>query len=58
MSDNLQKRGPADRIRIDTDQEYERRQWAKKFGVTPKELVDAVKKVGPMVDDVKRELGK
>jgi hypothetical protein len=33
------------------------RDWSKKFGVTPEQLKDAVKKVGPMADDVKRELG-
>ena len=35
MSDNLQNRGGQDRKRIDVHQDYELRDWAKKFGATP-----------------------
>jgi hypothetical protein len=37
---------------------YELADWAKKFGVTPQQLKDAEKAVGPMVKDIKKELGK
>lgn len=58
MSDDKSKTGGPDRQRINTSEEYEVRDWSKKFGVTPEQLKDAVKKVGPMADDVRRELGK
>jgi hypothetical protein len=32
--------------------------WTKELGVTPDELKDAVKQVGPMAKDVRRHLGK
>jgi hypothetical protein len=58
MADNKSKSGGQDRKRINVTEDYELRDWSKKFGVTPEELKDAVKKVGPMADDVKKELGK
>jgi hypothetical protein len=57
MADDKTQAGGPDRQRINTNEEYELRDWSKKFGVTPEQLKDAVKKVGPMADDVKRELG-
>ncbi|WP_343226968.1 DUF3606 domain-containing protein [Luteolibacter arcticus] len=58
MSDDKSKTGGPDRDRINTGEDYEVRDWSKKFGVTPEELKKAADKVGPMADDVKRELGK
>ena len=58
MADDKSKSGGNDRERINVNQDYELRDWSKKFGVTPEQLKDAVKKAGPMVDDVKKELGK
>ncbi len=57
MSDDLTKRGKADRARINIQEDYELRDWSQKFGVTPDELKRAVAKVGVMADDVARELG-
>jgi hypothetical protein len=48
----------ADRKRIDVSQDYECRYWAKRFSVSPEELKRAATKVGPMVEDIARELGK
>ena len=48
----------ADGRRINVSQEHECRYWAEKFGVSPGELKAAVSKVGPMVEDVARALGK
>ncbi|MEK7954336.1 DUF3606 domain-containing protein [Luteolibacter sp. Y139] len=58
MSDDKSKTGGPDRQRINTSEEYEVQDWSKKFGVTTDQLKDAVDKVGPMADDVRRELGK
>ena len=50
MLAHLKERSAQDRNRIavDRDAQY----WANKFGVTPDELREAVKKVGPMARDV------
>lgn len=58
MADDLTKRGQPDRDRVNVHEDWEVRDWAKKLGVTPQQLKDAEKKVGPMVKDIKRELGK
>ncbi len=58
MSDNLNIRQPRDREEINVNQDWEVNQWKNKLGCTEKQLKDAVKKVGPMVDDVKKELNK
>ena len=58
MPDDRTKTGPADASRVNVHEDYELRYWSKKFGVTPQQLKDAVHKVGPMVKDVKKALGK
>ena len=58
MSDDKSKRGQQDRNRIDVSEEHELRYWTEKFHVSPDELKSAVQKVGPMVKDVQRHLGK
>lgn len=58
MTDDSGKRGSQDRIRIDVNQRHERRYWAEKFGCDEEELVRAVERVGPMVEDVKRALNR
>ncbi|RZI98473.1 MAG: DUF3606 domain-containing protein [Brevundimonas sp.] len=56
MSDDKSQTGGEDRKRISLSEEYEMRDWAEKFGVTVKELQDSVGRVGPMADDVERDL--
>ena len=56
MSDDKSKTGKADRDRINVNEDYERRDWAKKFGVSEDALRKAVAKVGVMAADVEREL--
>ena len=56
MTDNKDKRGGPDRARINVNEDYELRDWSKKFGVTHDELKAAVKKVGVMAADVEAEL--
>ena len=58
MSDNKSITGGQDRKRINVNEDYELRDWAKTLGVSPEELKAAVAKVGPMADDVRKELGK
>jgi predicted DNA-binding protein YlxM (UPF0122 family) len=56
MSDNKQQVGKADRDRINVNEDYELQDWAKHFNVSKEKIKEAVKKVGPMVKDVEREL--
>jgi hypothetical protein len=58
MADDKAKRGGQDRARINIHEDYELRDWSKKFGVTPDQIKAAVKAVGPMVEDVRQHLGK
>lgn len=56
MSDDKSKAQGQDRQRINVNEDYELRDWSKKFGVTPEELKRAVAKVGDRATDVEREL--
>ena len=56
MSDDLSKRGPQDRNRVNVNEEWERKYWCKEFGCTEQQLRDAVKAVGVMVDKVRAYL--
>lgn len=56
MSDDKSNSSGQDRKRISLNEDYEVRDWAKKFGVSVSELQAAVGRVGPMADDVEQEL--
>lgn len=56
MSDDRTQRHGQDRQRINLQQDYEVRDWAKKFGVSPEELKEAVKAVGDRADKVEELL--
>jgi hypothetical protein len=58
MADDLGNRGSPDRDRINLDEEYEVRDWAKKFGVSEDELRNAVRAVGDRADKVRQHLGR
>lgn len=58
MSDNPEKRGPADRTRVNVNEEHEVRYWTERFGVSEEQLREAVQKAGVMVEDVERVLRK
>lgn len=58
MPDDKTKTGKDDDIRINVHQPYELHDWSRKLNVTTDELKRVVTKVGPMVKDVKKELGK
>jgi hypothetical protein len=56
MSDDLDNRGPADRTRVNVNEDYEARYWANNWGVSEDELRAAVERVGVMASDVERAL--
>jgi hypothetical protein len=56
MADNLQQRGGRDRQRIDVNEDYELRDWSKKFGVSQEQLKEAVQAVGTESDKVEQYL--
>ena len=51
--DDRSKAGGPDRKRINVQEEYEVRDWAKSFGVAPDEIKKAVKSVGDNADAVR-----
>ena len=58
MPDDPKQVGKSDRDRINVNEDYELRDWSKSLGVSADRLKAAVRKVGPMVEDVRRALGK
>ena len=56
MPDDKKKPGGQDRTRINVNEDYELRDWSKKFGVTKDELKKAVAKVGTSAEAVKKHL--
>ena len=52
MSDNKNHIGKQDRDRINLSEDYEVQDWSKRFGISPGELREAVKKAGNMAKDV------
>lgn len=57
MSDDKRNTGSPDRDRINVNEDYEVQYWSKELGVTPEQLREAVERVGPTVDAVRRQLG-
>ncbi len=56
MADDKTKTGAADRARINVNESYELRDWAKKFGVTEDALKSAVQTVGTSAQAVEQHL--
>jgi Protein of unknown function (DUF3606) len=56
MTDNLNRKGPDDAARINIHEAYELTYWSKKLGAPKEKIIEAVKLVGAMVKDVKKEL--
>ena len=52
MSDDKTRANGQDRNRIDVSQDYELRDWSKKFGVSRKQLKAAVQAVGDRAEAV------
>lgn len=58
MSDDLSKRGPQDRSRINVNEPHELRYWTQELGVSETTLRDAVKAAGPSATAVREHLRK
>ena len=56
MADDKSKPGAQDRTRINVNEDYELRDWSKKFGVTADQLKAAVKAVGTNAQAVEAHL--
>lgn len=57
MPDNKSATGGQDRQRINVNQDYELRDWAKSLGTTAERLKEAVQAVGDRADKVREYLG-
>ena len=51
-----QQRWSPEPARIDIHADHELRYWSERLGVPKDEIVEAVKRVGPRVEDVAREV--
>lgn len=58
MSDDKSKKTQADRDRINVHEKYEVAYWTQKLSCTKEQLIAAVQQVGPMVGNVRAQLGK
>jgi hypothetical protein len=58
MADDPNKRGPADRQRVNIHERHEVRYWCDRFGVSEEKLREAVSKAGVMVKDVEQQLAR
>jgi len=58
MADDKKRPGRSDRDKINVNEDYELRDWSKKFGVSKEELKKAVQKVGNSAEAVRNQLGK
>ena len=57
MPDSKSKSHGQDRERINVNQEYELRDWAKTMNTTPERVKEAVQAVGDRADKVREFLG-
>ncbi len=58
MPDDLKNKGSGDDDRISLHQAHEVEYWTRTLGVTEQKLKEMVERVGPMVKDVRKALGK
>lgn len=58
MPDDKTLRGGQDRELVSLSDDYELRDWAKKFGVSVDELKEAVRSVGHRASDVEAHLNR
>ena len=56
MSDKPKQYGEETGQRIDMSEERECRHWSEALGIPPDQLKEAVRRVGPMVSDIRRLL--
>ena len=58
MADDKTKRGPADRLRINVNEDYELTYWTNELGVSEARLRQLVHSHGVMAADIRKALGK
>ena len=58
MADDKKKTGNPDRSRININEDYEVKDWSKKFGVSADQLIEAVRAAGTNAEDVEAYLAK
>jgi hypothetical protein len=58
MADDLTKKRPQDASKVNVHEPWEVEYWTKRLECTPQQLRDAVQKVGPSAEKVRKELGK
>ena len=58
MADDKSKAGGQDRQRINVNEDYELRDWAKSLDTTPERLKEAVQAVGDRAEKVREYLSK
>ena len=58
MADDKSNRGPQDRARINTSEDYELQYWSDELGVSPDELKRLVAKHGTSADVIRTVLAK
>ena len=58
MADDLQKRGPIDRSRVNLDEPWEIEWWSKRWSISPERLRAAVGKAGVLTKNIAEHLGK
>lgn len=56
MADDKTLSGGQDRTRINVHEDYELRDWSRKFGVTPEQLKAAVQAVGTSAEAIEHYL--
>lgn len=56
--DNLNIRRPQDPTKVNIHESWEVTYWCQKWNITSSKLIEAVGKVGVMVKDIERYLGK
>ena len=56
MPDDKSKPGGQDRSRVNVNEDYELRDWSKRFGVSPEQLTHAVAAVGTNAKAVEEHL--
>lgn len=57
MTNTLSQASLLDGSSINPQQSFDLQYWSEKFGVSQDEVARAIAKVGPVVGDVRRELG-
>ena len=58
MNDDRDDSGPRDRTTINMNENFELRYWSKELGVSLAQLRAIIRKVGPVVKDIREELEK